>query len=754
LWVVDETSYDHFHRNIGNLYQLHVNAIEGGEVETWANIPFIAYEELKALPDQFRNVAISSGRIEKYLLAFGEKKFNKRVRFVSPEFLEMFKFDLIKGSSDQVLDDPLSVVLTESTSKALFGEQDPINKIITINNGMTVKVTGILKDIPGNSSFQFDALLAFELYERITPWTKDCINDNLCNGFEAYAELKSEADLALANRNVKGIIKKHTTWLNPEVFLYPMERWNLHGEFKNGKEIEDDQEDYVIGFSAIALGVLIIACINFMNLSTARAERRAREVGIRKIVGSQRKELVAQFLGESILITTISFLFALVIVELLLPLYNNLIQRKLFVEYSSPVFWLCAVSLILITGLFSGSYPAFYLSSFKPAKVLKGTMHIGNESILPRKVLVVCQFGFSIFLIIGTIIVYQQMEFGRSRHLGYSQQNLITVPSNDGLKKNYEVIKNELMRTGAVVSSTRSSNPITQIYSKNLLEWPANSGQMVQIMNVYAEYDYTQTTGMKLIDGRDFIEGINDTAAVILNKAAIDLMGLKNPICSSVNIAGVPREIIGITEDALMASPFKKIEPMYIELRTDWTKQGTPQNITIRLQETRELPGALKKIEAVFKKNNPLYPFEFSFADDDFNKKFKEVILIGRLTNIFATIAIFIACLGLFGLAAFTAERRTKEFGVRKILGASISNLVTLISNDFIKLVGISFTISAPIAWWVLTNYLERYPLRISFHWLILPATGFGVLLMSMIIVGAQAIRVALTNPVESLRSE
>ncbi len=753
LWVVDEVTYNRFHANVDHLYHVRTNGtVEDNKISTWAGATSIVYDELKNW-NQFKYAAISSGDEVPYLLTAGEKQFNQQGRFVSPEFLKMFQFPLLKGSREQVLNDPHSIVLTEPAARALFGDADPINKSIIVNNGVSVTVTGILKELPSNSSFQFDFLMPFTLYEMITPWVKEVMDNVDSDQFEIYAELKPEADVDVVNREIKDIIKKHTTWMNKELFLYPMSRWHLHAEFENGKESTNDREDYVIGLSIIAAGVLIIACINFMNLSTARSQRRAREVGVRKIAGAKRKELIIQFLRESIFITAVSFLIAIMLAQLLLPLYNSIVQKKLFIHYSSPLFWLCAVGLILFTGLIAGSYPAFFLSSFKPAKVLKGTMLVGNESSLPRKILVIAQFGFSIFLIIGTVVIYQQMQFVKDRQLGYQKENLITIRNNEGLKKSYHAIKNELTQNGLIYSCTKSNSPINQIYEANFLEFPP--GHDININNIFAEYDYVKTMGIKLIEGRDFSEGIaSDTAAVILNKVTIDLMGLKNPIGARTKVAGTDLEIIGVTENIVMDSPFHPVEPMYIVLETKWESQYTPQNITVRLPQTDDLNATLKKVEKVFKKYNSQYPFEYSFVDDDFNKRFKSINLIGRLTNIFAFIAIFIAGLGLFGLAAFTAERRTKEFGVRKILGATVFNLVALISRDFVKMVLVSFFISAPLAWWMLTGFLEQYPYHISINWLILPVTCLVMLVTTLAIVATQVIKVALTNPVDSLGSE
>lgn len=756
LWVFDELSYDQFHTNQKRLCQVWFNGNINGLIDTWGEVPFSLYQGLKDKHSRIKNVTITD-KGGSHLLSTKKIKLNQVGRSVSPEFLEMFHFPLIKGAASTVLDDPYSVVLSESTAKALFGNEDPINQTVLIDNNSEVKVTGIIKDVPTNSSFKFDFLMTFELYRLQTPWVQGCVADRDCDAFRAYVELQDARELESVEKEVKYALsdRNESSINNQEVFLYPMDRWHLHQYFRNGKEDTDDRDDrgnQVLEFSIIAVGVLVVACINFMNLATARAERRAREVGVRKISGSRRKELIAQFLGESILLTSISFLLALAITELLLPLYNLLIQKNLSIDYSSPAFWLSAIGMVLVTGIFSGSYPAFYLSSFQPVSVLKGKVMVGRESILPRKILVVSQFAFSIFLIVGTIVVYRQIEFGRSQKLGYDKQLLITVPNNDGLKKNYGIIKEELTKTGVVVSSTKSNSPITHIYERNFMDVP--QGATVSINNIYAEYDYAKTMGIKMIAGRDFWNGVaSDSSAVVLNKKAADLLALDNPICTKVTIAGTPLEIIGVMED-VRVNPFESVQPLYMVLETKWQWQTHPQNITVRLAETKDVAVSLKKVEGIFKKYNPAYPFEYTFVDDDFNNKFETINLVGNLATVFAFIAVFIACLGLLGLAAFTAELRTKEFGIRKVLGASASQLVSLISNDFVVLLAISFAIAVPATWWALTNYLERYPLHIPFEWSILPITGVSVLLVVLIIVGAQAMKVASKNPVESLRSE
>jgi ABC-type antimicrobial peptide transport system permease subunit len=565
-------------------------------------------------------------------------------------------------------------------------------------------------------------------------------------------ELNDEKNAAIVEKSIKDLlIKKDPEDYKRELFLHPLLKWRLYSHFENGKEV-GGRIDYVKMFGLIAVFILVIACINFMNLSTARSERRAREVGIRKSVGSRRFELIFQFIGESLFISTVAFAIAILLAQLLMPYYNNLVDKKLFIDYQSTDFWLFALSLIVLTGVVSGSYPAFYLSSFQPAKVLKGKIQTGKSGSTPRKVLVTLQFGFSILLIIGTIVIYQQIQHSKSRTLGYEQENLITVAYTTEVGKNYRAIKLELLQTGVVNSVTKSNSPITEIWSNNFLGWPGKpESQKVIFATIATEYDYVKTMGIKLLEGRDFSEDFkSDSAAIMVNKAAMDLMQLKNPIGEKLDLWGKKKELIGIVDNVLMGSPFQEARPMFIVLDPDWAS-----SVTIRMEKTKDLPASLKKVEAVFKKYSPAYPFEFDFADVEFAKKFNDINMISKLASLFAILAIIITGLGLFGLAAFAAEQRTKEIGIRKVMGASVPSLVGLMSKDFSKLVIIAFLISSPIAWWLLNHFiLDQYKYRIDIAWWVFPITGVIALAFALAIVSTQALRAAHANPAVSLRND
>lgn len=749
LWVFDELSFDKFHPKADRLYQVWVNATFDGKIHSWTSVPLPTYEGLKPEHNQIKNTAVTDWGGE-HLLAVGDNRINKEGYFASEEFLEMFEFPLTKGSASRALDEPGAIVISESTAKALFGEQDPINQIIRLDNEHELKVTAVIRDVPKNSTFQFDCLIPWKLYEQ-RDWVKRN-KDNWGNySFQVFMELNDGTKQTEVEEKTKDLLTRHgETEIPHTLFLHPLTRWRLHSNFENGKET-GGMVDYVQMFTIIAVFILIIACINFMNLATARSERRAKEVGIRKSIGSRRGEIILQFIGESLFMAFIAFGIAILLTELALPVYNNLVEKQLWLDYTSSQFWTFAMGLIFFTGIVSGSYPAFYLSSFQPVKVLKGKVQVGKSASVPRKVLVTLQFGFSILLIIGTIIIYQQIQHVKSRDLGYNQENLITVSTTKELEKGYKSMKEELLHSGVVVAVNKSNSPITEIWSNNFLGWPGKpEDQKVIFATIATEYDYTKTIGMKILEGRDFSEDFkNDTAAIIVNKAAIDIMQLKDPIGTKLDLWGKKRELIGIVDNVLMGSPYQPIKPTFIIMDPEWSN-----SITLRLEKTSDLPGSIRKVEEIFKKYNPAYPFEYSFADVEFQKKFTSINMTSQLASLFASLAIIITGLGLFGLAAFTAEQRTKEIGIRKVMGASVAGLVTLMSKDFSRLVIIAFLISAPLAWWLLNRFLERYPYRIDIQWWIFPLTGMVSLVFALIIVSTQALRAAHANPATSLRNE
>jgi len=750
LWVKDETSYDKFHPKADRLYQVWVKAYFDGKISSWTSVPLPTYEAFKTADSNIKRTLVTDWGGE-HLLTVNDNRLIKKGYWASEEFFEMFEFPLLTGDAAQVMDDPRSIVITESTAKALFGDEDPINQVIRVDNEHELKVTGVLKDIPTNSSFEFDFIMPWKFREQANKWVRDNTTNWGNYSFQVFVELNDPATHAAVENTVRNMLQEHgETETKPEYFLYPLLRWRLHSNFENGIET-GGMNDYVQMFTIIAIFIIVIACINFMNLATARSERRAREVGIRKSVGSRRHELILQFMGESTFISFIAFAIAILMAQLLLPFYNDLVQKKLFIDYSSSEFWIFSISMIFLTGIISGSYPAFYLSSFQPVKVLKGKPTIGKGASAPRKVLVTLQFGFSILLIIGTIVIYQQIQLVKGRALGYDQENLMAVNYTKEIEKDYRGIKLELLASGAVESVTKSNSSITDINSNNFLGWPGKPEDLRVIFTTIAtEYDYTKTMGIKILEGRDFSEDFkSDTASILINKAALQLMNLKDPIGTELDLWGGKRKLIGVVDDVLMGSPYQPVKPMFVILQPDWIDA-----VTIRLKKTDDLQASINTVKTIFEKYAPAYPFEYRFADVEFQKKFTTINLTSTLASLFASLTIIITGLGLFGLASFTAEQRTKEIGIRKVLGASVPGLVGMMSKDFSRLVIISFALSAPLAWWLLTKYLERYPVRTDIAWWVFPVTGLISLLFAVAIVSTQALRAARSNPVNSLRSE
>ena len=748
LWVWDEVSYNRFHENADQLGQFWVNDVFSDKIISSQAVPYGAYEFFKTYDPRIKKTATAHWPYA-HLLSVGENKVRKEGQFASVEFLEMFKFPLLKGSASTALKDPGSIVLTESMAKILFADQEAMGQIVRLDNEYDLKVSAILKDLPANSSFQFNYLVPWSIYEA-QDWIKTRKDNWDDESFQIFVELVPGASIAEVNKSLIGLLGQKRKDSKSEIFIHPLKDWRLYSQFKNGKP-EGGMANYVKSFALIAVLILVIACINFMNLATARSERRAREVGIRKSIGSKRSELISQFIGESIFITCLAFAIALVLVELALPLYSNFVHKTLFIPYQSPIFWLLALSLILGTGFFAGSYPALYLSAFNPVSVLKGKLHVSAGAVAPRKALVSLQFFFSIFLIAGMIVIYMQIKHVQARETGYDRESLITINSNAELSKNFSSIKQELLSNGAVQSITVSSSPITEIYGNNTLDWSGKPvDQDILFARVATGYDYTRTMGIKMVEGRDFSEDFkSDSSAMLLNNAAADAIGVQNPVGLKINLWSRQWTVIGVMEDVVMSSPFRDVQPGFFLLEPAWGEV-----VTVRLNKTDDMKATISQVEKTFKRLNPSYPFEYQFVDEQFNRKFASINLIGTLASLFALLAIFITCLGLVGLANFSAEQRTKEIGIRKVMGATHTHVVTLLSRDFIKPVLIGFAMAAPVAWLATNRYLEQYAYRVEVAWWIIPTTGLVALTLTIIIVSSQAWNAASNNPVKSLRSE
>ena len=750
LWVNDELSWDNFHEKKDRLHRVYINGMGDNNVMyTQMAVCLPLWEELKTDRD-IKYVAPTNWG-QTYLITYGEKRLYKQGYYAGEDFLKMFSFPLVKGDIKDQLSDPSGIVLTESGARSLFDDEDPIGKIVRVDDVIDLKVTGVVKDVPSNSTFRFDCLIPFTTYMNREPWVKRQATNWGNNSFNMYVEFAEGVDPLKVEQRVKDVVMKHEPESDQQVTFLGMNRWKLYGDFENGKSTTG-QIVYVRMFTVIAIFILVIACINFMNLATARSERRAREVGIRKSIGSKRKELILQFLGETVFIALIAFVLALGLVEMSLPLYNGLVNKNLSIDYSNVFFSLSAAGVIIMTGLIAGSYPAFYLSSFNPAAVLKGRMQVGKTGSIPRKVMVVVQFVASIFLIISTLVVYMQMNHVKNRPTGYVRENLMCVSNAGDIAKNFKAIKQELFDQRLAEGVTTSSSPITSVYAyMGEVTWPGKrEDQRASIATVGTGLDYTHTMGITVKQGRDFSEQFSaDSSSMILNETAVAYMGLKNPIGETIKWDDKDFQVVGVISDVMMTSPSRSMDPMMLVFDPGWTS-----DVTIRLSSTKSPHETLGKIEEIFKKYNPNYPFSYRFADDEFARKFSQIEFVGSLCNLFSALAILISCLGLFGLAAFTAELRTKEVGIRKVLGASVASVVVLLSREFTALVIIAFALAAPFAWWLMEGWLEQYTYRIQVEWWILVISGGGALLLAIIVVSSQAIRAAIANPVASLRNE
>lgn len=751
LWVNDEVTFNQYFPKYDNIYKVRLNASVDKGIVTGESVPYALKDVLPEKDSRIkRTVRTNWG--EGALLAVGDKKLNKVGLWATESFFDMFGFEMLKGTP-RALDDPRSIVLTASLAKALFGDEDPLNKMVQIDNQGELKVTGVVADLPENTTFsQHEFFISYGYYELTQSWVgnvKDRWDNNVS---QVYVELQPGTPVAEVDDAIRGIIAERNPDLsNVSLFLHPMSHWRLYSYFTNGKE-SGGMILYVQLFTGIAIFILVIACINFMNLATARSERRAREVGIRKSIGSRRKDLIFQLLGESILLAVLAFLVSIVLVELLLPLYNQLVSKQLTINYSSPTFWLLGLGLTVATGVLAGSYPAFYLSSFNPVQVLKGKVQVAGRSATPRQILVTLQFVFSILLTIAAIVVYQQIEHLRKREVGYDRENLLLIWTTSDIEKNYRALKTELLASGYAESMCKSNSPVTAIFSTNTLDdWPGRQeGQRIEFTTIATEYDYTKTLGIRLLQGRDFSpEFPSDSTAILVNQATVDVLNLENPIGETVKMWEQDWHIIGVTENILMGAAHRPIEPMIMVMSPTWSS-----TISVRLRPGGELSETLAGVETIFRKYNPAYPFEYRFADQEFEQKFATFNMIGRLSNAFTILTLLITALGLFGLASFATEQRSKEISIRKVMGASVASLVLLITRDFSRLVLIAFVIAAPAGWYFMNQFLERYAYRVEIAVWVLPAAGLSALALTLAIVSAQALKSAAGNPVDSLRSE
>jgi putative ABC transport system permease protein len=770
LWIYDELSFNKYYENYDRIGRILIRGNDAKEGPFISNsLPYpLATEIRESYSGNFKRIVRSSWD-QDYIISAGEKKLSAPGLFMDEDAPQMFGFKMLKGSRTG-LKDRNSIIISSSTAKALFGDSDPINQLMLINNKIGVTVTGVFEDIPKNA--EFNAIKFFstwDLWVSENKWILERATNDWMNHFlRIYCEIKPEGDLQIVNRNISGAellkikdidkYKEHAA-RHPEVFLHPMKSWHLHPLQRDG--LTDNKPLRMVWLvGIIGMFVLILACINFMNLSTARSQKRAKEIGILKAIGSRRVQLVVQFFTESYLFVSLSFLLAFILGNAALPWFNDLAGKEMHFPLSDINFWLACAGFCFLTGFLAGSYPAFYLTSFKPIKVLKGVLRAGRVASIPRKSLVVMQFTVSVALIICTIVVYRQLQFAKERPVGYTREGLIMLEmKSQDFDGKYDVFRTALLNTGMVASVSQSMGKVTEVASgNNGFDWKGKDPGMDESFGTLAvTHEHGKTAGWQFISGRDFSrEHASDSAGVVINESAAKYMRLQNPVGETItwkwrDNPPKPYKILGVIRDMVMESPYEPIEPTLFFVKA---LNGGVNWMNIRIRPEVSTAKAIPAIEKVFKQLTPAIPFDYKFVDQDYALKFAAEERIGRLVRFFAILAVIISCLGLFGLASFMAEQRTREVGVRKVLGASVFNLWQLLSREFVFLVGLSIVIAVPVAYYFMSNWLQDYSYRTDLSWWIFAVAGLGAIVIAMGTVSFQAVKAALANPVKSLRTE
>ena len=759
LWIWDELTYNQYHKNYDRLAQVWQHNMYNGVKQSQMSNPAVMAEEIRNnFGGDFKYVLQSTWNFSR-VLTVGDKMFNKSGMYWEPQVIDMLSIKLLRGTPGQALKDPYSIILSESVAKAFFGDADPMGQTMRVNNKSDVKITGVYEDIPHSSRFrEMSFIMPWDLYIIENDWIKKMEDPWDSNFTQTWAQLAENADMdqvsaKIINVKFNKLRSENERKYKPEVFLHPMSKWHLYSEFKEGKNT-GGRIEFVWMFGIIGVFVLLLACINFMNLSTARSEKRAKEVGIRKSVGSMRAQLINQFFTESVVVALIAFTVSLGFVYLALPTFNQVADKQLTLLWGNPMFWLIGIGFSLVTGIIAGSYPALYLSSFQPVKVLKGTFRVGRFASIPRKVLVVLQFTVSVTLIIGTIVVFRQVQFAKDRPIGYDRNGLINIYlQTSDIHKHFEAVRNELKSQGAIAEMTEAGSPTTQVWNSNGgFTWNGKDPALaVDFPNNGVNHEFGKTVGWIFKDGRDFSrDHASDSNAFVINEAAAKFLGFKNPVGEILTWNEKPYTIIGVIQDMIIESPYEPVRASLWHI----DKYDNINLAILKLNPDMSSHEAIEKIKTVFTKYNPASPFAYEFVDVEYARKFSDEERIGKLATAFAVLAIFISCLGIFGLASFVAEQRTKEIGVRKVMGASILNLWGMLSKDFLVLVSISLLLAMPMAWYFMSNWLQKYEYRSTIAWWIFAAAGVGALLITLLTVSYQSIKAALANPVNSLRSE
>jgi putative ABC transport system permease protein len=757
LWIFDELHFNRYHSNYETIAKVYRNNNRDQGIESNTSMVTGLGTLLRSeYGSYFKNVVMVRQQMEDRVLSYGEKKMTQEGRFMEPEGVGMFSLKMIHGTENKFLSERMSIILSESLSRKLFGNEDPVNRLISMDGVNTLKVTGVYEDLPKNSelfgaTFFAPLELLYDGKEKLNVWD----NYNVI----VYAQLYGPDEFRKVSAIIKDVMLPHIPQADktrPQLFLHPMREWHLNSQFENGVTVTSKQMKMLWSYCTIGIFVLLLACINFMNLSTARSEKRAREVGIRKSMGSQRGQLIQQFFSESLMVAFISLVVAILLVQLALPGFNGISDKNITLPWSNPMFWLGVLPVTILTGLLAGSYPALYLSSFNPVKVLKGTLKTSRSGVIPRNILVIAQFTISIVLIIGTIIVYQQIQYAKSRPVGYSRAGLLSFrPRSPEFLGKYQALRNELKKTGMVEEIAEANYSINSTLGWNPgFSWQGKEYEQA-FNTIFVTAEYGKTIGWQFVDGRDFSREIqSDASGIVINESALKILGLKNPVGEYLSWKPMGNErgrykILGVVKDMVKGSPFEPTDPSIIFL----SNIDLP-NLYVQINPKVSVHDALPSIQKVFNQLVPSAPFDYTFAADDYARKFRAEEQTGKLAAVITMLAVIISCLGLFGLTSFVAEQRTKEIGIRKVLGASVVSLWKMLSKDFIMLVIVSCLISIPVAYYAMKGWLQNYDYRMEISWWVFLLAGISALGIAFITVSFQAVKAAIANPVKSLRSE
>ena len=755
LWAEDEMTFDSGNEKIDRLYAIRVNKRFGDALHTMQSTPRPLAESLKKEVPGIINTARISDTDQQMLFGIEDKSLYATGRYTDPALFSMLTLPFVQGDPGNPFPQLYSLVITETAAKKIFGEEKKlIGKTVKINNEQEYVITGVIKDLPGNSTLQAEWLAPYVI--KMDP--EDAISWNGYGPF-TYVELDENTDPSVINKSLKNFIQKKRPDQDAESFLFPMSRWHLYDEFANGKPTGGGRIKQVKMLSAIAWIILLIACINFMNLATANSQKRAKEVGVRKVLGVGKRQLVIQFIGEALFMTLVAALVAILIIGLSLPAFNTLMQKNLSLNLGDPVHTIALLLISIICGLVAGSYPSIYLSSFNPIFVLKGVKMKSGGAAFIRKGLVVLQFTVSVVFIISTIIVYLQIHHVKNRKLGFNKDNLVEINMQHDVSSIFPSLKQDLLNTGVIENVALSDHAtINGGNTDTRFTWQGkDKGQEIYIAHRSVSPEYVSTSGMQIIEGRDFSDNtVLEANNLIITQSMARLMGKETAVGKIIQSSRNNKEgvftnmtVIGVISDYVYGNVYGQPGPVLFFCRIH--KDSDLAYVRMKPGNTEN---ALNKIERVMKKDNPGYPLQYRFVDDQFNKKFLNEVLISKVSSVFAVLAIVISCLGLFGLAAYTAAQRTKEIGIRKVLGASITGLTRLLSKDFLQLVIIACMIAFPVAWWMMSEWLQSYQYRISISWWIFPLTCLVAILIALLTISFHAIKTAMANPVNSLRSE